>query len=171
MDETIIFNFLKEHGISYHLYEHQPVFTANDIPVVSAIDGVSTSGLIPEPHFKTLFLWDKKGAFFLVSVTDEKRVDITALSRVLGCDRLSFGKPAQLLELLKLTPGSVTPYGLLFDPEKKVHFVLDEDALSAPWVSFHPMRNDMTVVTTPQDFLSCMEKLGHTPQIIGIQVK
>ena len=94
MDETIIFNFLKEHGISYHLYEHQPVFTANDIPVVSAIDGVSTSGLIPEPHFKTLFLWDKKGAFFLVSVTDEKRVDITALSRVLGCDRLSFGKPA-----------------------------------------------------------------------------
>ncbi len=171
MDEKNIFNFLKYHEIPYHVYEHQPVFTVNDIPVVTAIDGVPTSGKIPEPHFKTLFLRDKKGAFFLVSVTDEKRVDITALSRVLGGDRLSFGKPDQLLDLLKLTPGSVTPYGLLFDAEKKVRFALDEDALSAAWVSFHPMRNDMTLVTTPQDFLVCMEKLGHTPQIVGIQVK
>ena len=168
MDEKLLFEFLKKHSIAYHLYEHQPVFTVEDKPVVTAIDGVPASDPILGPHFKTLFLRDKKGAFFLVSVTEEKRVDLNALSGVLGCGRLSFGKPEKLLEFLKLTPGSVTPYGLLFDQENKVHFVLDEDALGGSWVSFHPLRNDMTIITTPQDFVTCLGAMGHTPQIIRI---
>lgn len=171
MHEQQLFEFLKKHKIAYRLFEHQPVFTVDDKPVVTAIDGVPASGQIPGPHFKTLFLRDKKDTFFLVSVTEEKRVDLNALSGALGCGRLSFGKPEQLLEILKLTPGSVTPYGLLFDPENKVHFVLDEDALSSAWVSFHPLRNDMTLVTTHQDFLACMAVMGHRPQIVRIPVK
>ena len=172
MSKKLLFDFLKKHTITYHLYEHQPVFTVDDKPVVTAIDGVATaSGSVPLPHFKTLFLKDNKGAFFLVSVIEGKRVDLKALSVALGCARFSFGKTDDLFDLLKLTPGSVTPYGLLFDEHNKVTFVLDEDALSYESVSFHPMRNDMTIVTMPQDFLTCMEKMGHQPRIIHIPVK
>lgn len=172
MNEKQIFDFFKQHNIPYHVYEHQPVFTVNEAPVVTAIDGAETSsGVIPEPHFKTLFLQDNKGVFFLVSVVDDKRVDLKALSDVLGCARFSFGKAEDLLALLKLTPGSVTPYGLLFDEQHKVTFVLDEDALQHSSVSFHPMRNDMTIVTTPQDFLTCMQKMGHAPRVVRIPEK
>ncbi|MFA6527523.1 MAG: prolyl-tRNA synthetase associated domain-containing protein [Candidatus Babeliales bacterium] len=172
MNEKKIFDFFKQHNVPYHLYEHQPVFTVNEKPVVTAIDGVAvTSGTIPEPHFKTLFLQDNKGVFFLVSVIDDKRVDLKALSDVLGCARFSFGKAEALFQLLKLTPGSVTPYGLLFDEQKNVTFVLDEDALPYSCVSFHPMRNDMTIVTTPNDFLTCMQKMGHAPRVVRIPIK
>lgn len=172
MDEKLLLDFFKKHKIAYHLFEHQPVFTINDKPVVTAIDGVAiSSGTVPQPHFKTLLLRDKKDTFFLVSVIEDKRVDLNALNIALGCGHFSFGKTEELLALLKLTPGSVTPYGLMFDHENKVRFVLDEDSLANSCISFHPMRNDMTIVTTPQVFLTCMEKMGHTPQIIRIPVK
>jgi Ala-tRNA(Pro) deacylase len=172
MNEQIIFDFLKTNHVPYTLFD-QPVFTISDKPIVTAIDGNPTSsGTIPRPHFKTLFLKDKKNnIFFLVSVIEDKRVDLKALSDALGCGRFSFGKAEELCALLILTPGSVTPYGLMFDKERKVTFILDEDALAYPNVSFHPMRNDMTVVTNPQDFLICMEKMQHKPRIIHIPVQ
>ena len=173
MNENLLFDFFKKHNISYNLYEHQPVFTVDDKPVVTAIDGVATlSGEVPKPHFKTLFLKDKKNnSFFLVSVIEDKRVDLKALSDVLECGRFSFGKEEELFKLLKLTPGSVTPYGLIFDEQHKITFVLDEGALTISSVGFHPLRNDMTIVTTPQDFLSCMEKMGYKTRIVCIPTK
>ena len=174
MNEKLLFDFLKIHKISYQLFEHQPVFTVDDNPIVTAVDGVAAkqSVSIPEPHFKSLFLKEKKGiAFFLVSVTQDKRVDLKTLSDVLGCGRFSFGKEEDLLSLLKLTPGSVTPYGLMFDEDNKVACVLDEDALKKSTVAFHPLRNDMTIVITPQAFLMCMEEMGHEPKVIKIPVK
>lgn len=67
--------------------------------------------------------------------------------------------------------GSVTPFGLIFDKENKISFALDEDALSGQCVSFHPMRNDMTVVLSIQDFILCMEKIGHSSVVIKIPIK
>lgn len=172
MSENLLFDLFKKHKIEYKLFEHQQVYTCEDKPVITAIDGVATStGSIPEPHFKTLFLQDKTGKFFLVSVLEDKRVDLKTLSAVLGCGRFSFGKAEELLEHLTLTPGSVTPYGLIFDQQNKITLVLDEDALNYSWVSFHPLRNDMTVVTTPQAFLMFMEIISHKPEVIKIPLK
>jgi Ala-tRNA(Pro) deacylase len=171
-NEDILFNFLKAQNIVYRLFKHQPVFTIHDKPIITEVDGaVASNATIPRPHFKTLFLKDKNGAFFLVSVIEDKRVDLNVLSKTLGCGRFSFGKAEELLELLRLTPGSVTPFGLLFDRENKITFVLDEDTLNYPYVSFHPLRNDMTVVMTTEDFTVCMEKLGHKPLIAKITTK
>ncbi len=172
MQEQLLFNFFQQHTIDYQLYEHQPIFTCDDKPVVTAINGIPTVGVsVPKPHFKTLFLQDKKGDFFLVSVIAAKRVDLRALSLTLGCQRLSFGKAEELYEHLKLTPGSVTPFGLMFDTHAKILCALDEDALSHPWVSFHPLRNDMTVTMAPHVFLTCMEKMGHHTQPIRIPIQ
>jgi Ala-tRNA(Pro) deacylase len=164
--------FFKKHNIEYKLFEHQPVFTVQDKPIVTKIDGIETSNeSIPSPNFKTLFLKDTSSKFFLVSVTEDKRVDLKALSEMLGCGRFSFGKAEELLEILQLTPGSVTPYGLIFDQQNQITFVLDEDSLTHSYVSFHPLRNDMTIVTTTQAFLTCMKEMGHQPKIIRIPVK
>lgn len=172
MNEHLLFDFFKKHEIAFHLFEHQPVFTITDEPVITAIDGVKTSaGVLEKPHFKTLLTKDKNNVFFLLSVIEDKRVDLNALSKALGCGRLSFANPEELLELLQLTPGSVTPYGLMFDQTNKVTFVLDEDALALSSIGFHALRNDMTVVTTPQIFLKCMELMNHNPRIIHIPVK
>lgn len=170
--ETTLLDFLKQQNIAYRLFEHQPVFTVDDKPIVTAIDGIAVENeFVPKPHFKTLFLKDKNGRFFLVSVIEDKRVDLNALSKSLACGRFSFGKAEELLDLMTLTPGSVTPFGLIFDKANKITFALDEDTLLNQSISFHPMRNDMTVVLTVKDFISCMEKLGHKPLIIKIPIK
>jgi len=173
MTEQLLFDFLKEHSLPYTLFEHQPVFTVADKPIVTAIGGIpTTAGSIPQPHFKTLFLKDSKhNRFYLVSVLDGKRVDLNALSKVLGCHRFSFGKAEELQALLQLTPGSVTPFGLLFDNDNRVSFVLDDDALNYPQVSFHPLRNDMTIAMAIEDFLRCMEIMRHKPLVAKITAK
>ena len=168
INETVLFDFLKAHHIDYQLYKHQPVFTTQDQPIGPTGEKITMPGI----HSKNLFLVDKKNnTFFLVSVTQDKRVDLKALSAILGCSRFSFGKPEELLALLKIQPGSVTPFGLMFDQPPKVTFVLDEDFLSGEPINFHPLRNDMNIGMMPQDFLTCMEKMGHQPRIIKIPMQ
>jgi Ala-tRNA(Pro) deacylase len=168
MSEKILFDFFTANRIEYKLFKHQPVFTCEDKPILIDSDGIDT---IPGLQSKSLFLKDKNGVLFLVGVSEEKRVDLKALSDALGCGRFSFGKAEEMLEFLKVTPGSVTPFGLIFDQQNKVTFVLDEDFLTAEFVMFHPLRNDMTVCLTPQAFLTCMEKMGHKARVVRIPVK
>jgi hypothetical protein len=59
----------------------------------------------------------------------------------------------------------------MFDTNKKVNFILDQDFVVNPPVNFHPLRNDMTIGMAPQDFLTCMQKIGYEPKIIYIPVK
>lgn len=173
MNETVLFDFLKTHHIEYQLFKHLPVFTTEDKLYSVPEDGSQAKELsIPGTHSKNLFLKDTKNKlFFLVSVTEDKRVDLKTLSTVLGYSRFSFGKAEEMIELLKLTPGSVTPFGLMFDQQNNVRFVLDEDFLTSQSVNFHPLRNDMTINLAPQAFLTCMEKMGHKPHIIRIPVQ
>ncbi|KKQ32268.1 MAG: hypothetical protein US49_C0011G0009 [candidate division TM6 bacterium GW2011_GWF2_37_49] len=172
MIEQALLNFFKLNNISYKLFEHQPVFTVDDKPIVTKIDGMNVENEdVPRPHFKTLFLKDKAGQVFLVSVIEDKRVDLNALSQELSCARFSFGKEVELLELMNVTPGSVTPFGLIFDRQNQIIFVLDEDALKLDVVGFHPLKNDMTVVMPLQEFLKCMEIMKHPPKIIRIPIK
>ncbi len=168
MNGKILFDFLDTNKIEYQLFKHQPVFTCQDRPILIDSNNIET---LPGMHSKNLFLKDQKDNFFLVSIGQEKRVDLNALSKELDCPRFSFGKPEELLAFLKLQPGSVTPFGLIFDEGKKVTFVLDEDFLTASLITFHPLRNDMTVALAPQQFLVCMEKMEHQPRIMRIPVR
>ncbi|MCF7799995.1 prolyl-tRNA synthetase associated domain-containing protein [Candidatus Babeliales bacterium] len=167
MNKQILFDFLKNNNIEYKLFKHQPVFKTEDKLIFTQDYGIDT---IPGLQSKNLFLKDKNNKFFLVSVAEDKRVDLKALNIILGCGRFSFGKAEELFELLKLTPGSVTPLGLLFDEQKKVNFVLDEDFIKNGTAAFHPLRNDMTVTFDIKSFLTCMKKMEHEPKIIQVPI-
>ena len=70
--------------------------------------------------------------------------------------------------MLGVLPGSVTPYGLINDTSRQVQFLLDKDFMNSEAVNFHPLRNDMTVSATTQNFLEFFDKIGASPQIIEI---
>jgi len=160
MVEITLIAFLKQHQFDFHIHEHEPVFTVEE--------GLYLHEIIPGPHCKTLFLRDHKNNFLLLSLKEDKRVDLKALSTVLNVGRLSFGKPDALLAKLKLTPGSVTPYGLLFDEEKQVAFFLDEDLAQEEITNFHPMRNDMTLSMPITSFLRFFNLIDHSPTIVKV---
>src|SRR5260221_5140706 len=110
--KMVLLDFLNANHLHYQLYDHEPIFTVAEGKVLSH----SISGA----HSKNLFLKDKKNSFWLISVLEDKRVDLKALSTMYGKGRLSFASEEELFQKLKLTPGAVTPYALLHDTSHEV---------------------------------------------------
>jgi Ala-tRNA(Pro) deacylase len=126
-------------SIPYERFEHPAVFNADDASQYwDPIDAVQC---------KNLFLRNKKGdRHYLVVVQIDKRVDLKELVKVVGDDRLSFGSPERLQAELGLTPGSVSPFGLLNDPDGSVRVLLDRGLRDASRLIFHPNINTASVV-------------------------
>lgn len=162
IDEPALYQLMDQHQLIYYLHQHQPVFTVEE--------GRDISLIIPGAHSKNLFLKNKKGHFFLVSVLEDKRVNLKQLSQDLGKGGLSFASALELFNLLHLAPGSVTPLGLISPDAKGIEFILDEDFLKYDYVNFHPLRNDKTIQIPKDDFLKFFEIICHTPVIRSIPV-
>ena len=140
-----VYTALDALGIAYQKYEHPPVFTAEE--AAAHWDG------IPAKAVKNLFLRNKKGdRHYLVIVGIEKLVDLRTLVKIVGDDRLSFGSPERLMARLGLTPGSVSPFGLLNDASGSVRVILDEDLRTAERLIFHPNDNRASVTISFEDF-------------------
>src|SRR5215831_14006994 len=107
-------------GVPYERHEHPAVFNSED--AAKYWDPIAGT------QCKNLFLRNKKGdRHYLVILEISKRVDLKDLVKVVGDDRLSFGSPERLMTHLGLTPGSVSPFGLINDAAGTVRVILDAD--------------------------------------------
>ena len=87
----------------------------------------------PEADAKNLFVRDdKKRDYYLITVKGDKRVDLKEFRRNNQTRALSFATAQELMSILGLPPGSVTPLGLLHDPTGKVHFYIGRRFFGAP---------------------------------------
>lgn len=140
-----VFETLDALGIRYDAYEHPPVFTAEEA-------AEHWKG-IPATRVKNLFLRNKKGdRHYLVILPVEKQADLRHLVKVIGDDRLSFGSPERLMARLGLTPGSVSPFGLINDGEGSVRVIVDADLRGAERIVFHPNINTQSLSIAFADF-------------------
>ncbi len=144
-------------GIAFKTVTHAPVFTVEE--------SKSLRGIIAGGHTKNLFLKDKKDGLWLVVLREHVSVDLNALSKQLGAPRFSFGSPELLIRTLGVPPGSVTPFALMNDRERKVRVVLDAGMLALEPLNFHPLRNDRTTAITSADLLKFVRACGHEPVI------
>lgn len=142
-----LFPLLDEAQCDYQLFEHPPVFTVED--------SLLHCTHIPGAQVKNLFLRDrKKKNYALLTVKDEKRVDLTALSEQLGWGRLSFVKGEELVSMLGVQPGSVTPLAIINDQSQSIKQLLDSDLLKEDYISIHPMVNTATICIRLEDLLA-----------------
>jgi Ala-tRNA(Pro) deacylase len=131
-------------GIRYERYEHPPVFNAEEAAV--------HWGPIGGTQCKNLFLRNKKGdRHYLVVLEISKRADLKEIVKLVGDDRLSFGSPDRLMAKLGLTPGSVSPFGLIHDAAGSVRVLIDQDLKGAERLIFHPNINTASVVVSWAD--------------------
>ena len=56
-----------------------------------------------------------------------KRADLKKIAEVFGYDRLSFCNPDELKTYLNITPGPVTPLCIMFDTQRSVKVLFDEN--------------------------------------------
>ena len=150
---------LKALGIDYELEEHEAVFT---IEAIIAL-GLNKRGMMPV----NLFLRDYKGKrHFLVIHDGEKHTDLTKLREQIGCTRLSFGSPERLMKHLGLTPGSVSPFGLINNANHDVELVIDESIRGCEKLGFHPNINTATVWVSWDGFMRFVGDCGNTVRYV-----
>ena len=112
---------------------------------------------------KNLFLRNKKGdRHYLVILGIEKQADLRHLVKVIGDDRLSFGSPERLNRYLGVTPGSVSPLGLIHDTGHSVRVIVDSDLRSASRLIFHPNDNTASLTISGPDFVRFLEDRGNS---------
>jgi Ala-tRNA(Pro) deacylase len=154
-------SYLDQQGIDVTTYQHEAVFTVTESQTVKQH--------LTGAHTKNLFLKDKKGRLFLVVACDDTSIDLKWLSKRLSAGRLSFGRPEVLLETLGVTPGSVTPFALLNDTDRRVRLVFDARMMAHDQMNFHPLDNTMTTVIGKDDLLKFIKSLGYDLEIIDME--
>lgn len=150
--------FLDAQEIAHTTHEHPAVFTVAEGPEIKAS--------MPGAHTKNLFLKDKKGRLWLISARQDTVIDLKRLHRTIGSDRLSFGNPELMSQVLGLTPGSVTAFGLMNDRDHRVTFVLDKTLADADLVNFHPMINTATTAVSAEGFRRFLSAIGVEPMVV-----
>jgi Ala-tRNA(Pro) deacylase len=139
-----VYRVLDALGIEYERFEHPPVFTADDAAAHWAP--------IRATPVKNLFLRNKKGdRHYLVILEIAKEADLRQLVKIIGDDRLSFGSPERLLAQLGVTPGSVSPFGLIHEGSNGVQVIVDEELRGADRLIFHPNINTASVTVSGAD--------------------
>lgn len=155
-----LFERLVDLGIETSTIEHPPVFTVEE--------SKAFRGELTGAHCKNLFLKDKKGQIWLVVSLEDRDIDMKALRHSIGSHHLSFGKPELLMEVLGISPGSVTPFALINDSECRVNVVLDADMMAYDTLNYHPLVNSATTAIAPDDLLAFIRSCGHEPAIVAL---
>ena len=147
-------HYLAGLGIPFARHEHPPVATV--------AEAEQYWGPIDALHAKNLFLRDPQGIrHFLAVLAFTRRADLRALGETFGAGKLGFASPERLLAHLGLTPGSVSPFGLINDPAHLVEVALDVAIRDAARVAFHPNVNTATLVLSGTDFKRYLAAVGH----------
>jgi Ala-tRNA(Pro) deacylase len=160
LDRQALFARLAKLGIASTTVEHEAVFTVAQSQTLRET--------LPGAHTKNLFLTDKDGRALLIVAKDDTHIDLKAVATRLGLGRLSFGRPERLMELLGVTPGSVTPFALLNDEAAMVMVVVDGALLEAAELNCHPLENTATTRLATRDLLNIIKVSGHEPIIMTL---
>jgi Ala-tRNA(Pro) deacylase len=148
-------------GIAFKRYEHPPV--------ASAVDADAHWALIDAVLTKNLFLSNQKSTtHYLVILELRKRANLRAVAEQIGDGRLSFGSPEQMMSCLGVTPGSVSPFGLINDAAHAIHVCLDRELKTADRISFHPNINTATLVLAFSDFERFLTSQGNPVRYLTV---
>ena len=149
----IVLKKLNELGIPYIMHEHPPLNTIDEAMVYWK-DFDST-------HCKNLFFRNHKGnKHYLVILECHKMMDIHGLEQQLHQGKLTFASPERMERCLGTTPGSVSLFGLINDPDRKVKLYIDKDLRKAERVTFHPNDNTASLEITRDDMYRFIELWG-----------
>lgn len=157
--KTELFQIFENLNIENKTYYHDPLFTVDQaLKVASTIAG---------SQCKNLFLKDSKNNLYLVVALHNTKIELKKLSKYLKAPELRFASAELLKNFLGVEPGSVTPFGLLYDREHKVIVLLDAQLFESAFIGFHPLENNATTVIKSNDLIKFIEYCNNEFQILN----
>ncbi|MEI6462662.1 MAG: YbaK/EbsC family protein [bacterium] len=148
-----VIEYLIQNNIQYVIHEHKAVFTTKEADEIKDIPGLAC---------KNLFLKSKKAdSYFLVIIPASEKMDLKGFGEKINEKKLTFGSKEDMLKLLGVEPGSVSPFGLLNDKDYLINVYISKIVYDAEIVGFHPNRNTATVELTKEMFHKYLSKLSN----------
>lgn len=145
-------------------------YTIKEHPPVATVDAAREHWKgVPGTHCKNLFLRDKRGKqHYLIVLEKDQPFSFDRINEILGNEKVSFASERRLLKYLNLTPGSVTPFGVISDTENHVIVLFDEALRNSELINFHPNENTATLTLSFTDFERFMEQCGNSFKFIDL---
>ena len=162
-NRKIVLDTLNEQNIEYEMFEHQAVYTVDEIEDSDLWNHENGIGA------KNLFLRDGSGKHhFLVIIREDKQADFKKVRDEIGSSRLSFASAERLMKYLNIEPGSVSPLGILNDKECMVPVFFDEDLKEYEYIAVHPNDNTATIWMKLTDLLDVIKMHGNQVKFISV---
>ena len=154
--EIRTYDFLDALQVPYQRIDHETLMT---IEACKDVDKVLDAVIC-----KNLFLCNRQETnFYLLLMPGDKPFRTKEITSQLGCARLSFASEEALEQLLQLTPGSATIFGLMHDTENRVQLLVDRDLLKASTFGCHPCINTSTLRMQTSDIFDKLTNALHHP--------
>ena len=162
MNKQDIYNFLDNSGIWYEITEHDAVYNMDELAEIELP--------YPENDAKNIFVYDdKKTNYYLITTTSKKRVDLKKFRQVYNTRALRFVTEDDMVRIINLTAGSVTPFGILNDIECKINCFIDEDFIKLNnIIGIHPNDNTATVWLKIDDLVDIIKEHGNKVMVCEI---
>ena len=153
MTRQELIELLDGKGISYEITEHVPVYTIDEM--------LKCNLPYPEIIAKNLFIRDdKKRNYYLITVQEERKINLKEFQEQFSTRKLSFASENDLMDILGLIKGSVTPFGLLNDEDRKVQFYIGKEFVGGK-LGIHPLENTATMWISGKDLIAIVKEHGN----------
>lgn len=160
MNKQETYQYLKDHNIPFEITEHRAVYNMEELESIDLP--------YPEGDAKNLFVRDdKKKNYYLITVKGDKRVNLKDFRKAHGLRPLSFASPEELKKYMDLTPGAVTPLGLLNVEGAPITMYLDAEFKDSI-IGIHPNENTATVWLQGDDLVELLRENGCEVEIVEI---
>ena len=161
MNKQEIYNYLNSKNIKYEIINHIPVYNMLDLEKIN----------LPSKEYdaKNLFIRDdKKINYYLITIKGNKKINLKEFRKINNTRPLTFASDIELLNILNLTPGLVSPLGLLNDKEHQVKFYLDKEFALDSYIHVHPNDNTATICLKISDLINIIKEHGNSIDIIEL---
>lgn len=160
MNKNEVLDYLSKKDIWHEVTEHKAVYNMAELSEVALP--------YPEADAKNLFVRDdKKRNFYLITIKGDKRMNLKEFRKKNNTRPLSFSSEDDLMNVMGLIPGAVSPFGILNDSDHKVHFFIDAAFLEEPGlVGIHPNDNTATVWLKAEDLVSIVKEQGNQVTVL-----
>ena len=156
-----LYEVLNEINIDFDYYEHPAAFTIEE--------AMRHWKNVPATHCKNLFFRNHKGnKHYLVVLEATQQMNIHDIEQQLKQGKLSFASEQRMMKYLGLTPGSVSPFGLIHDTNNDVVVFMDEKLQKAGKLSFHPNLNTASIVVKYNDLIKFLNHVENKYQFIKL---
>jgi Ala-tRNA(Pro) deacylase len=153
---------LDELRIDHTTVEHPPMFTVEQSKKFRTTSSLGS-------YTKNLFLRNKKGLMWLITCSEDTRLDLYSVATCLQSGHLSFGSPDRLMKYLGVKPGAISPFALINDSTQSVSFVFEKELTRQPLIHLHPLINTQTTSIATKDLIQFAGHIGHAPRHLCLE--